>query len=381
MISVLKWLLALALTVPVAMLGYLLAKDAGRLSIRAWGWQIDTTLVLALSILIMTALMIFALHWLLWRLPLHLLRKRQTHIAAQYRLGLEDFLLGRFQKAKRRLSAAAAIPEHAPTAWMFAALSADALGESKEAQAFAAKAAQFEAIKPAADCQALESRLSAGDLSALAELETAAGSNPLAAKLLAQHLSKRGRAQDALNAIQLSQDKASNKGADWAAMVRLALEQAATPSQLEEVWERLSQSEREQADVLYAYVESLNRLDSSANAWQMLQAGLKKHNSDLLWQALVRLTPTMSENDLSDALRLSERQLERSAPEELPNHLLSMANLCFQLKQIGKAKQFLARSIDKSDSADARKLMGQIKLAEGDHLGAATDFQQALKLL
>jgi HemY protein len=380
MMSVLKWFLALALTVPVAMLGYLLAKDAGRLSIRAWGWQIDTTLVLALALMVLLVTAILFAHWLLWRLPMRVIKRRQALLHAQFSHGIEDYLLGRFQKAKRRLISASAIPEHAPLALFYAAKAADAMDDSKEALTLSEKAARFESVKLAAEPLNLDLRIRSGDLSAIASLESLAPNNPIAAKILARQLGERGRAQEAMSAIQQSGASAKRKDVEWAAMVRLAIAQAPTLSTLEQTWQRLSQAEREQVDVLSAYTQRLAHFNATVTALELLQPALKKQNSDLLWQSLAKLAPSLSEDQAREALRVCESQLDRNAPQELPNNLLAGAILCQRLQLFGKAKQYLERSLACEESSAARSVEGEIKLAEGDHLSAARSFQRALEL-
>ena len=104
MMQIFKWLMALALTVPVALLGWWLARDPGRLSIQVWGWQIHTTLVLALALVATALLFLWLLYWLLWCLPLKLLAHRQNKLAQQFYLGMHDFVDGNYARAKRRLT-------------------------------------------------------------------------------------------------------------------------------------------------------------------------------------------------------------------------------------------------------------------------------------
>lgn len=392
MMALLKWLLALALTVPLAFVGWLLARDPGRLSIRAWGWQIDTTLVLALVLTSLLVLMTLLGYWLLWSLPKRLLARRRQNLLLQFHQGLEDLAGGRYAKARRRLIAASAVAENAPLALLNAANAAAQIGDSTDALALAERAQRYPEVKTAAEVLAIQLRLDQGDLSQLDVLARMSESaeHPLPAEILARQLSARGRAREALEVLakfgkygsgarQVS--GVSNSAAnDWAAMVRLALQQACTATALTEVWDLLSEAEREQHDVLAVYVNSASRLGLLDAAEASLQTALNRTPSELLWQEYAELAGKLSESEAMPALKFVEKTLEKTAPSESPAALLAAAKLSRKQALSAKASQYLARSLALAPSLPGFREQGELLLANGDHLGAAQAWRQALIL-
>ena len=392
MMAVLKWLLVLALTVPLAFVGWLLARDPGRLSVRAWGWQIDTTLVLALALVALLTAITFLGYWLLWSMPKRLLARRRKNLRLQFHQGLEDLAGGRYAKARRRLVAASAIAENAPLALLNAASAAAQLGDQTDALALAERAQRYPAVKTAAEVLAIQLRLDAGDLSQLEQLTQMSenAEHPLPAEMLARQLSLRGRARDALavlsklgkhgRGVRPANGVSNSAANDWAAMVRLGLQQACTASALTEVWELLSETEREQQDVLAAYVASASRLGMVTQAEAMLQTVLKRTPSELLWQEYAELADKLSDSEALPALKFVEKTLEKTAPSESPAALLAAAKLSRRQDLSAKATQFLARSLALAPTSAAFREQGEILLANGDHLGAAQAWRQALVL-
>ncbi len=392
MMAVLKWLLVLALTVPLAFVGWLLARDPGRLNVRAWGWQIDTTLVLALALLALLVATALLGYWLLWSVPKRLLARRRKTLRLQFHQGLEDLAGGRYAKARRRLVAASAIAENAPLALLNAANAAAQLGDQTDALALAERAQRFPEVKTAAEVLAIQLRLEAGDLSQLEQLTRMSenAEHPLPAEILARQLSARGRAREALNvlgklgknarAIRQANGVSNAAAKDWAAMVRLGLQQACTAAALTEVWELLSETEREQQDVLVAYVASAARLGLLTDAEAILQTALKRTPSELLWQEYAELADKLSDSEALPALKFVEKTLEKTAPSESPAALLAAAKLSRKQQLSAKATQFLARSLALAPSSAGFREQGELLLANGDHLGAAQAWRQALIL-
>ena len=393
MMAVLKWLLALALTVPLAFVGWLLARDPGRLSVRAWGWQIDTTLVLVLVLTSLLVLLAWLGYWLLWSLPKRLLARRRNNLLLQFHQGLEDLAGGRYAKARRRLVAASAIAENAPLALLNAANAAAHLGDQTDALALAERAQRYPQVKTAAEVLAIQLRLDEGDLSQLEYLAQISenAEHPLPAEILARQLSARGRAREALTVLsklgkygrnsRLADRNVSKSAAsDWAAMVRLGLQQACTATALTEVWDLLSETEREQQDVLAAYVNSASRLGLLEAAEASLQNTLKRSPSELLWQEYAELSGKLNDSAALAALKFVEKSLEKAAPSESPAALLAAAKLSRNQALTAKATQFLTRSLALAPSSASYREQGEQLLANGDHLGAAQAWRQALIL-
>lgn len=398
MMQIFKWLMALALTVPLALLGWWLARDPGRLSIQVWGWQIHTTLVLALALVGAAALILWLLYWLLWCLPLKLLAHRQNKLAEQFYQGMHDYVDGNFARAKRRLLAASAVSRYSPLALLHAAKASAALGETEAALQLAKRAAGFVSVREAAELFEIQQRLQQGDAAQLAKLEQWAADENHSAQaklsangLLARELSQRGRAREAMSLLaRLNQqhkggaarNHAQLSAPDWAAMVRLALTQAPTSSALAEIWDALSAPERAQPDVLGAYIDSAVRLGSGLEVEGTLRAALRNQPCEQLWQSYAGLWLAVSASADStarlDALKFVEKTLVASAPNESAGALLAAASLSRAEQMTAKAKQYLARSLAMAPSAVALQLQGEMLFEEGDHLGAAQSWRQAL---
>jgi uncharacterized protein HemY len=371
-ISVTKWLLVLVLTVPLALLGWLLARDPGRLSLHIWGWQVDTTLVLALAILATFGAALWLAYWLIWQLPSRLLRRRQHSLALQFRHGLEDLAQARYAKARRRLVAASAIKDNAPLALLHAAQAAAHLGNHTDALALLARAQRFEEVRTAAELLAIKIKLSEGDVSQLAVLQSLAeqAEHPAPALTLAQELGARGRARDAMAVLaKLGKNASSNAGAthEWATMVRLALSQAATVSALSEVWALLGQREREQPDVLAGYCASALRLGDFDGVDAKLCAALKAAPSEILWQSYAQLSAQRPDGNLDGALKFVEALGMK--PQSAAS-LLAAATLARRLGQTTAAEGYLARSLALEVTPLALREKGELRLKSGDFAGA-----------
>jgi uncharacterized protein HemY len=392
MMALLKWLLALALTVPLAFVGWLLARDPGRLSVRAWGWQIDTTLVLALALVALASGIALGSYWLLWRLPKRLLARRARNLVAQFHHGLEDLAGARYAKARRRLVAASAVPANAPLALLHAAQAAAALGDLDDALKLAERAQAHDPVNVAARVLGMQLKLDAGDLSQLDQLQSlgAQSDHPLPMEVLAQQLCARGRAQEALlvlaklgkrGALTGALGGANGVGKQWAEMVRLGLRQAATKDELANLWNGLSEPERAQQDVVAIYTHAAVRLGQLELAEILLRAALKQAPSELLWQEYAALSDQLSPADSLDALKFVEKMLEKTAPNESPAALLAAAKLSRMQQLSAKATQYLARSLTLAPNPAALQTHAELSFANGDFASAAQAWRQAFQLL
>ena len=111
-----------------------------------------------------------------------------------------------------------------------------------------------------------------------------------------------------------------------------------------------------------------------------MQTALKRAPSELLWQEYAELADKLGDSEALAALKFVEKMLEKSAPSESPAALLSAAKLSRKQALSAKATQFLTRSLALAPSSAGFREQGELLIANGDHLGAAQAWRQALIL-
>jgi uncharacterized protein HemY len=376
--GVLKTILVLLASVPLAFLGWALAKDPGRLSLHFWGWQVDTTLVLASVLLAILLGSWWLLMALMWRWPKHLLQKRQAHLAAQFQTGLIDYAQGQYARAKKRFLAATARSDQAGLSWLYASFSAGELGLLDDAKTYAAKARLHESSELAAQVWEQELSLKRGDLSGLETLQrlSDAGS-PKAAVTLARALSERERGAESMQAWQRAQKllPGSASSSDWATMARLSLRQAPTLEQLDTVWKDLSPQEQGQADVLSHYVAALFRLNGVESGFDALYSGLKQDATESLWLTAATFIDRFNAGQQQQLLKLANKQLGQHDDNQALH--LAAAKLLRAQGQTAEADAQLQTAAKLGDSQLVAIELAESKLKAGDFHGAALAYQKA----
>jgi HemY protein len=380
--NALKWLLTLLLTVPLAYLGFALARDPGRLSLRAWGWQVDTTLVLALVLLSIGFALIALLYWLLWRLPKWLLRRRTRTLQKQYRLGVIELFNARFARAQKKLAAGRQLPDQQDIAGIASAYAALQAGDHPyAAQALESAKHEPELAQVAAVLRA-KIQLAQDDASGLAALQALAHEQPsvLTLQTLITELSARSRSQDALPFIaQLAklQPGDSKLARNWATLLRDSLTNAATLDALQAIWGQISDKERALADVLARYAERAIALGAHETVEPLLRSALNKAPSDQLWHAFAKL-PQASGQSGTDRLAFVEKSLDSQG--ESVGALLALAQLCQDRDMGVKAKQLIHRAQALYPSARGHAALASWAEREGDLALALSAYRQAIAL-
>jgi len=138
-----KWFLRIVLIVAVLLLGALgwqwLAADPGFLQLRIRGYVIETTVIVAVAVLLLGLAALWLLVWLL-RAPLQWLagrrRRRARHAFAQAELRLRE---GQWSKAEKLFVRAAEDPDFRIPAILEAAQAAHTHGDAAQAQAYLAR--------------------------------------------------------------------------------------------------------------------------------------------------------------------------------------------------------------------------------------------------
>lgn len=379
MSTVLKWLLALLLTVPLALFGRMLARDPGRLSLQGWGWQIDTTLVLALVLLMLSGLVIFAVYLLVWRLPLWLIASRRARLAEQFRGGVADLAHARPAKAMRKLLNASALADYAPLALLGAAYAAEQLGEVEQAQQLWQRLKLFPAFTQVAATYSAKFKIARNDAAGLSELTDLAQNepSPLVLRALVDALKTRGRAIEALGWFpQLLSQRSVERNAlaqDWSELTKLSLAQASTATQLSELWQQIGKTEKVLPELLAAYAAAALRLGQFELAEQALVAELERAPSEQLYAAFARL-PSSATN--SSRIKTAERWL--AARGETPALLFALGKLCSYEALWGKSHSYLERSLEMGASAEVWEALAELSTVHGDSAAACVAYRNAL---
>ena len=383
MMALVRWFGALLLTVPLAYLGFALARDPGRVTLRAWGWQIDTTLVLALMLISAVVLILALAFWLLWRLPLSLLRRRQQRLRLQFRAGLEDLANGRWRSAQKRLTAAASGRDFGALSIYHASIAAQQAGASGDVMALSKRLQNDPQLAQPSERLRMESQFASGDISQLGAqldaLRSAGATDPQALQRACSLLMQRGRALDAVRLIQgatLPAEARAGLDQIWGDAVRLGLEQASTSAELDEIWRALSGREQALDDVLARFVLAAARLKHVDDARSALCAALSQRGSAQLWDAANALL--QAQPDLSSALApLAERARTRDG--ETPELLTVLAHCAGAAGRSTDAAALLDRALSLSPQhPPALRARAQAAYAGGDLATAAKLFHQLL---
>lgn len=379
MSTVLKWLLALLLTVPLALLGRLLARDPGRLSLQGWGWQIDTTLVLALVLLMLGGAALFGLYLLIWRLPIWLVERRRARLVEQFRAGMIDLAYARPAKATRKLLNASALSDYAPLALLGAAYAAEQVGDLEQAQQLWTRLKSFPEFAQVAATYSAKFKIARNDATGLSELTQLAQiePSPLVLRVLVDALKSRGRAIEALGWFpQLLSQKSGERNAlaqDWSELTKLSLAQASTATQLSELWQQIGKTEKVLPELLAAYAAAALRLGQSDLAEQALLAELERAPSEQLYAAFAHL-PSSTTN--SSRIKTAERWL--AARGETPALLFALGKLCGYEALWGKSHSYLERSLEMGATAEVWEALAELSSAHGDSAAACVAYRNAL---
>lgn len=380
--NALKWLFGLVLLIPMSYLGFALARDPGRVSLHVWGWQVDTTLVLALILLALAACLVYLMIWLLWKLPRWLIGRREARLRGEFQDGLIELINGRFARAKKKLSGARSLQSQQGIAAISASYAAMQSGDYALANEYARGLDDPLLAHPVQVLHA-KIKLRQQDSSGLDDLIALARSEPSALVLhtLVHELAARGRAGEALG--YLSQLAASQKNSesallapDWASLLRDSLNGAATLDALSAIWAQIGSRERALPDVLSRYARRAIALGGHELVEPLLREALQKQSSEHLWESFAALPGAELPNGV-ERLQFVEKSLERHG--ESVGLLLTLAGLCRQRELSQKAKQLIDRAQALYPSERGFIELGEWARHEGDLAAAAEAYRSAVR--
>lgn len=371
-------LLLLALALVGALAWHALAADPGYVLMVWRGWQVESTVLVALVSLLLVWMLLRVLVWLV-RAPWLALQRGSRRRA---RLRLAEALVareeGRWQKADALLQRAATHPDFQLAATLEAARALRARGEANEAEPLLRRIDP----SPLADLQRAEDCIERGDPSgACKRLDAAASAYELPPRgwwLRIRAMLACGRADEALALLpELRRVRVLPTTALEQEEARLAaagLVQLLDYQSLRRARRRLPRALRRRSEVVAAYARRCAGLGLVDVAAKALESGLKQAWSD----ELVDLYGRLPLGEFGRRLRAAEAWLA-TRPDQ-PALLLCLGRLCREDGLWGKAEAYLEEALTCGAGADAWEEVGLVAAAQGDDARARQALANALRV-
>ncbi len=374
-----RWILLLVIIAALAAFGWhWVAEDPGYVLLRMRGWRVESTVVAALLILLLTWALLTVL-WRLLRWPFGAFSRRHRRVSQQ-RLGegLVALIEGRHGDAERDLNRASRLDSLRGPALLASAEAASRRGEQGRALEALNQAAQF--VPQAA--RVLRARVLRRDgkpAEALALLIpesdkgtlTPGGWRELALAALANGDIRRAR--EALDPLQKSAALGGRAYAALEAQVLTAtINAAADGASLNTLWSQLPKAQRRVPSVIDAYARRAASFGLTLAAMDEVESALRREWSPLL----IETYGTLAGDDVEARLRRVEGWLD-AHPNDA-NLLLTLGRMCVRLKLWGKARQHLERSLALAPGAAAWEALGDTFAGQGDPAQAQRGYRNAL---
>jgi HemY protein len=199
---------------------------------------------------------------------------------------------------------------------------------------------------------------------------------PMGRRLLAEALSARGRAREALPHALMLRRKPPMPAAAFDVfcerIAAMALAQASDAQALESLWRELPRTLKRKAQVVLALVARAAEVERGEFARAELEALLKREWSEAAVEAYGRLQGSLPQTQL----KIAESWL--AARPASPALNLALARLCRTLRLWGKAEDYLHRALAFGAGVPAWEELGRAFLDQGDHERAARAFANAI---
>ncbi len=377
-----RWILLLLGVAVLAAWGWhWVAEDPGHVLIRLRGWRVETSLLVAiLLLLLLWALIGLAARLLRW--PFGAVSRRRRRLGhKRMAAGLIGLFEGRHELAERSLvKAARYTPLRAPAQLLQAdaALRRGAwdralerLDQATDLAPQAARVLRARVLRERGDpeqaAQLLGPEAEAGKL-------TPAGWHELVLALLAS-----GQAARALESLP-SLRKSGALGSD--AMARLektvlteALASAGDAQSLAGIWRNLPRGRRSDPDLLSVYAWHAARSGAGLAAMGELESSLRKQwNPDL-----ASLYIGLEDVPADQRLRQAESWLKNHADDAAL--LAALGGLCARQGLYGKARDYLEQALQRDPSlAPAWSALGDVAQGDDDQATAAQCYRNALDI-
>ncbi|MES2819099.1 MAG: heme biosynthesis HemY N-terminal domain-containing protein [Pseudomonadota bacterium] len=394
------FLILLAVIAATTLLGLAIAEQSGYVLIAYKGFRYESSLWVALALVLLLGLLIYGVRLLVrvlgasggWVNPWsrrH--RNRRARVAAHH--GLRDLAEGQWASALRHLRRAAQADPQPLVYYLGAARAASELGEVEQSNELLEQARILEpTAEVAIGLTQAQLQMDRGhSAEALQTLEALHRQQPrqrqvlrLQQQLYAQRQEWSGlcrllpalRKYKVLGEAELGE---LERGA-WAAAVQQAGQQGLNQGEaalqpLTEQWQRIPSALRHAPELVQPYAEQLRLLGEPEQAETVLQAAIKRHYD----ARLVYLYGRVRGSDPARQLQAAEVWLKAHAQD--PVLLLTLGRLCLLNQLWGKAREYFEASLRFNRSAEACAELARLLARLGDMERSNALFQEGLQLL
>jgi HemY protein len=374
-----RWMLLLVIAAALAAFSWhWVAADPGYVLVRLRGWRMETTVVVAVVMLLLA----WALLTVLWRLvrwPFGAFSRRHGRLSRQRMSeGLIALVEGRHGDAERDLNRAARLDSLRGPALLVAAEAAsrrgehgralDALNQASQSVPQAARVMRARVLRrEGKSTEALALLLPESEKGTL----TPGGWRELVLAALASHDLRRAR--EGLEPLQKSAALGSRAYALLEAQVLSAtIQSAADGAALNTLWSQLPKPQRRVVAVIDAYARRAASFGLLLPAMDELESALRREWSPLL----IETYGSLAGDDVEPRLRRAEGWLD-AHPNDA-SLLLALGRMCTRIRLWGKAYQYLQRALALSPSAATWEALGDAYAGQGDPAQAQRCYRNAL---
>lgn len=376
-----RWVLLLLLVAALAAFGWhWVAADPGYVLVRLRGWRLQTSLVVAIVVLLL-AWAVISLAWRLIRWPFGALDKRRRRVGTQRMAqGLVALHEGRHGEAERALGRAA---RHSPlrSAALLAAADAarrrgateralETLDEASQQTPQAARVLRARTLREAGrQDEAMTLLAPEADSGRLAP----AGWREWVLATLAAHQPERARA-----GLEPLRKSGALSSAAYQALetrvLRACLDAAPGIEALQSLWRSLTRHQRGEPTLIAGYARRASRFGAGLSAMDEIEGALKRNwNEDLL-----RAYGELEGDDTEPRIQRAEQWLQ-THPDD-PLLLATLGRLYARHGLWGKAREHLQRALSLRPSPQAWEALGDVAAGQKDASGAARCYRNALRL-
>ncbi len=376
-----RWVLWLVLLAALAAFGWhWVATDPGHVLIELRGWEVETTLLTAVVIVVL-AVLLLAWLWRLVRWPFGAVGRRHRRVSRKQLVsGLVLLDEGHHAAAERALVRAA---RHAPqkgAALLAAARAAARRGDTPAATEHLDKATAT--VPLAARSRRAHLLRHAGrpeEAVALLASQADAGKLPPSGWLeLVKAALAAGEPARALAALEpLRKSGALEPRAQVAMEVRVltaAIHASVDGPALKALWTSLGKAQRRQPEVVDAYARRAAWFGQSMAAMGEVEAALKRQWSPLL----VETWGLLDDEDVEARLRRAEGWLDKH-PDDAAL-LSTLGRLSARLEIWGKAREYLGRALALAPDAASWEALGEVYAGQGNVLLSQRCYRNALRM-